>query len=193
MIDINLMPSNKRKRLDGWFGLELNISREILLGVGAAVFFLLFVVHIFLAINWIISSVQLAGVEAKYKQLLPDKNALDAISNEVKAVNKKMKAIAGFVPVRTSGLSQKLNIISDALPKGVWLTKIAVDEKAWVVSGIAVAKQHNEIVLVSTLTSNLKKNADLMADFSLLEVTAVNRVKYNTIDVSQFTITAKVK
>ncbi len=79
MIDINLMPSNKRKRLDGWFGLELNISREILLGVGAAVFFLLFVVHIFLAINWIISSVQLAGVEAKYKQFSTSSGGLKSL------------------------------------------------------------------------------------------------------------------
>ena len=193
MIDINLMPVNQRKKSNGLFGVALNISREILLGIGAAVAALLITMHILLILVWGFKSIQLAGVEGKFKQLLPDKNIIDAVANEVKDVNKKMKAITGLISIQKTTWSEKFNVLSDEVPKGVWLSKVTVDPTTLIIFGMAASKQHNEITLVSGLTANLKNNQQLMVDIASIEVNAINRVKYNNTDVSQFTITVKLK
>lgn len=193
MIDINLMPINQRKKSRGLFGVEVNLSREILLGIGAAVLVLLVVIHVLLIVVWGVKSVQLMSIDANFKQVLPDKNEIDAIGTEVKDINKKMKIVTGLLTNHTTTWAEKFNIISDQLPKGVWITKITIDPKSMIINGMAVSKQHNEITLVSGLTTNLKNQPRFINDFSSIEVNAINRVKFNTADVSQFTITVKSK
>lgn len=193
MINLNLIPVDLRKKSKGLLGGTINLPREILLGVGVLVVFLLVLIHSFLTINWLVKRIALQQVSNNWKSVEPDKKAIDAIGEEVKAINKKMKSLEDFVKKRQTTWSQKINIISDVMPKGVWLTKLVIDEKSLVLQGMGVSKQRNEIVMIGSLNTALKKEPMFASDFSNIEVNAINRAKFNTADVSQFTLTAKLK
>lgn len=193
MIDINLIPVALRKKSGGFLGVTLNLPREILWGVGFAAAAFTVLCHVLLALGWIVKSMSLVGLENQWKQVEPDRRAIDAIGNQVKDLNKKMKTMQELVKTRETSWSQKLNSVSDNLPKGVWLTKLIIDERSLVFQGMAVSKQRNEIVLIGNLNNALKKDASFAADFSNIEVNAINRSKFNNVDVSQFTLTAKLK
>lgn len=193
MIDINLIPTALRKKSKALLGAEINLPRDVLLGVGTVFTAFLFLCHLYLLACLLIKNFGLSGYEAQWRLLESDKKAIDTIAVEVKDLNKKMKTAQELVSPRQTTWAQKLNILSDAVPKGVWLTKVIIDEKSLVVYGMAVSKQRNEIVLVGNLTSALKKDPKFAVDFSNIEVSALNRGKFNNVDVSQFTITTKLK
>ena len=88
--------------------------------------------------------------------------------------------------------SPKFNAISDVLPRGLWIRKMTLDKTGLVVEGSGVSKTQNEINEVGLFLSALKRNNDFMKDFSSLEVNSIQR-ETNTIEVTDFTVMAKVK
>lgn len=193
MIDINLIPVSQRKKGKGLLGAQLNLPREIILGVGAAAICLILAIHVLLIGIWFVKGMGLASLENQWKGVEPDKKAIDAISDEVKSINKKIRATKDFVKTRSSSWAHKLNVLSDVLPKGVWINKLIIDEKALIIQGVAVSKNGNEMTVTGQLNIALKKEPIFAQDFSNIEVNAINKTKYNNTDVSQFTLTAKLK
>ncbi len=191
MIDINLIPVAQRRKAG--LGLQINISREVLLGVGAAAFVVMLAAHCFLGFLWISKRTYVLALDNEWNQLLADRKVIDGLGEDVKRTNKKSKEILALVPQTATSWSHKLNKLSDAIPKGAWLSKLAIDERSIIIQGLAVSKQRNEIVLIGNLANTLKKDADFISDFSNLEVNSVNKAKFYGMEVTQFTLTARLK
>jgi hypothetical protein len=56
-----------------------------------------------------------------------------------------------------------------------------------------VSKNHDEITNVGNFVFALKKDEVFMKDFSSLEVNSIQRGKRNAIEVTDFTVMAKLK
>lgn len=191
MIVINLVPENLRKRSAR--GMGLDIPREVLLGVGVAFIALLAAAHVLLLTAQSAQGVRLGLVKAQWERLLPDRNRIDAIGTELRDLRKKVTTITGITSAATSPWSRKMNVLSDALPKGVWLKKINLDGGTLTLEGSAFSKTQSEIVTVGNFVDNLKKEGAFADDFSSIEVRSIQRGKRGPTEVADFVIAAKLK
>ena len=87
----------------------------------------------------------------------------------------------------------KFNIISDVIPKGLWIRKMTLDKAGLTIEGSAVSKNQNEINNVGLFLSVLKQNNDFIKDFSSLEVNSIQRAKSSSVEEADFTVMAKLK
>src|SRR4051812_13208462 len=121
MIEINLIPVTSRKKSHGLSSSSINIPQEFLFGLGGALVLLLVAIHLVLGALWLVKFTQLSSYKGQWQKVLPDKTILDGLGNESKDLKKKMDLISGMTAKRALSWSRKFNIISDTLPKGLWL------------------------------------------------------------------------
>jgi hypothetical protein len=193
MININLIPASLGKNGKDNASLNINIPKEILLGVGAGVVLLLVTVHLILGVIWLLEYGQFSVHQAAWQKLAPDKKILDAIYNESKDIKNKTKMLSDMTIKKSVLWAPKFNAISDSLPRGLWLRKMTLDKMGLSMEGSVVSKTKSEINNVGSFLAALKQDNDFMKDFSSLEVNSIQRGKTNAIEVTDFTVMAKVK
>jgi hypothetical protein len=194
MVDINLIPDALRKNGKGNANaLTINIPKEILLGVAVGVILLMGTLHLLLGVVWLSGMGRLSSYKANWQKVLPDQILLGSMNEESGDLKKKINVIADMTTRKFVRWSSKFNAISDALPRGLWIRKMTLDKIGLVMEGSGVSKTQSEINNVGMFLSALKKNDDFMKDFSSLEVNSIQRSKINTIEVTDFTVMAKLK
>ncbi len=194
MIEINLVPAHlrkkkKRKLLPG----GINIPIEVIIGLGGGVFVLLILVHIILLVTNLTKLAQYKGLEKKWATIEPEKIKVDVVMSNMRSLQNKHKSIGEITGGDRVLWSKKLNILSDNLPRGVWLTKIMMDHERLVVEGSASSKQRQEMISVHSLASNLKNNADFLEDLENLELGSIRRRRVQKVEVVDFIIKMKLK
>lgn len=195
MIDINLVPEQfrKRRRSELLSGGVFNIPREVLVGIGGGILALMFLVDgLFFAVK-IIKFLEYQHVKSIWQDIQPDKTTMDTIKQNLQEVQKEVKAIKDITDGQSSLWSQKLNALSSSLPKGVWLRKVTLTDKQLFIEGSTVSQGQSEVINVGSFVSNLKKDADFMQDFENIEVDYIQSRKTEGLQVSDFTILAKLK
>ena len=195
MIGINLVPVHLRKKeiRGAWSSVAIDIPKEILFGVGGIFIALLALIHGLLIGLWLMQFTRHAVDQAIWQKMSPDKNNIDSINKELKGLKNKISTIDNVTFKKAISWAQKLNILSDAMPKGVWIKKIAWNNTVLTVEGSAVANLHEEIAIVGNFVSNLKKEESFVKDFSSLELTSVTHSKKGVTETADFIIMAKVK
>ena len=194
MIDINLIPAALRKNDKGNANsLTINIPHNVLLGVGSGLILLVVTVHLFLGLVWLIGIGRLSACNAEWQKLAADKTVLDAIYKESGDLKNKIKMISDMTTKKSVLWAPKFNAISDALPRGLWIRRMTLDKTSLTMEGSVVSKNRNEINNVGLFLSALKQNNGFIKDFSSLEVNSIQRGKSNSVEVTDFTVMAKVK
>lgn len=195
MIDINLVPEQLRKRRKSELlsGGVFNIPKEVLVGVGGGIVVFLLAVDMFFFMVKLGKFIQYHHVKSQWEAILPDKTSTDTLKKELQDVQKEVKSMKDIMEGHNPIWSQKLNVISDALPKGIWLRKISVIDKQLFIEGTTVSKEKNEMINVGNFVSNLKKDAEFMQNFDSIEVDFIQRRKSETLEVADFTILARIK
>lgn len=173
--------------------LKINIPQEILLGVGGVLIFLIVTVHLVLGFVWLGRLGTLAKNKAGWQEVLPDKTTLDAMNQETGDLKKKINMIADMTVKKSVLWAPKFNAISNSLPKGVWIRKMTLDKVGLTIEGSVVSKSQNEINNVGMFLSALKQNDDFMKDFSSLEENSIQGGKNNAVEVTDFSVMAKLK
>jgi len=194
MIDINLIPADLRKNAQGKENaLTINIPHEIILGVSVGLVFILVSVHLVLGVIWLRANGRLSQYNAKWQEVLPDKTYRDSIIKETGELKKKFTMISEMTTKKAFLWAPKLNIISDSLPKGVWIRKMTLDKVGLTIEGSVVSKNQNEINNVGKFLSALRQNNEFMKDFSSLEENSIQGGKNNAVEVTDFSVMAKLK
>jgi Tfp pilus assembly protein PilN len=195
MIDINFIPAQHRKKNAGdmLMGSSINIPREIVVGVGGVFLVALLCTHLVLGAMMIDNAARLRSWKAQWESLLPDKKNLDSIASELKDLKKKMNTIADITSKQSIAWSRNLNIISDNIPKGVWLRKILLDSTGFYIEGSAYSKTQNEIATIGSFVAGLKKDERFMKGLKSLEVNSIQRIKRKKTELNDFLVTAKLQ
>jgi hypothetical protein len=195
MIDINLVPEQLRKRRKNELlsGGIFNIPKEVMVGIGGGIIVLLFAVDLLFFLGKVVKFIQYHHVKSQWEAILPDKTNTDVITKELQDVQKEVKSMKDIMDGHDAVWSQKLNVISDGLPKGVWLRKITLNDKQFFIEGTTVSKEQNEMINVGNFVSNLKQDEEFMKSFDSVEVDYIQRRKNETLEVADFTILAKIK
>lgn len=195
MIEINLVPVNLRKKESQGAGLirSIDLPKEIFFGLGSLLILLLIVVHVILLVVYLGKFSQSMMYKATWQQMQPEKKHVDDINQNMTDLRKKLATISDLTTKKAMLWSQKLNILSDSLPKGIWLNKISWTNNALTIEGNAYSKLHDEITIVGNFVSNLKRDANFSKDFLSIELNSVNRIKKGATEIAEFKITAKAR
>ena len=193
MIDINLIPAALRKDGRENASLTINIPKEILLGVGAGLIFLMVTIHLLLGAVWLSGISHLSYYQEQWRKASPDKTILDSINKESMDLKKKINMISEMTTKKSVLWAPKFNAISDDLPRGLWLRKMTLDKVGLMMEGSVVSKSQNEINNVGMFLSALKKNGNFMKGFSSLEENSIQGGKNNAVEVTDFSVMAKLK
>ena len=194
MIEINLIPNQLRKKrgIDRTLLGGLNLPAEMVVGIGAGFIFLLLMVHLVLLYFNITTFIQYRNLQTQWDGLKPVRENVDSAANELKTVQNKLKSIEEIIGNAHVLWSQKLNILSDDLPRGVWLRKLSANEKMFSVEGSALSKQNEEMINVHTFTTSLKEDKEFMKNFSDLELGSISRRQIDKVDIADFVLTARL-
>jgi|SRR3989338_5090658 len=194
MIEINLLPPQlrKKRKTANLVSRTIALPRDTVIALaGGAIFFLLFV-HAVLQFVIAIKFVQIKRYERQLEKIAPDKANADRVVQELRVLQAKVIAIEDVAGQRKVLWAKKLNEISNALPPGIWLTRLAFQDGLLVMQGSAVSKTKNEMSTVHSFTANLKNEQGFNDSLSNIELGLIKSRKINTTPIADFTITADV-
>ncbi len=197
MIEINLVPEilRKKKRAASSAvvaGPSSGLPKEAIFGIIGG--FVAILVVLSLAIQVFITT-RIAARNSLKKQLeevaAPKKN-IDRIMNEMKVLKTRSKTLEDVVGKKQVTIAAKLNEISDHLPRGVWLTKVAMEGKYFIIEGSAVSKTGSEIADIHALAGSLKESKLFMSGLKNLELDMIKARTGETLPIADFTMKAEI-
>jgi len=194
MIEINLIPHSQRKNKKGKFSLkEFNIPLEIVVGLGGGLIVLLILVHISLMFVNIRNVALHKEFKRKMEAVTPEKQRVEKAISELRFLQSTQKAVHDILPERKISWAQKLNMISDSIPRGVWLKRISFEGDILVIEGSAISTDNEAMINVHQFTSTLKSQPEFLDHFNDFELGSIQRRKIKQIEIADFMITVRLK
>ena len=193
MININLIPPHLRKKEKNKLLGKVNIPLEVIIGCGGGLLVLLGVIHVLLLFVNIAKLAQHKSLQSQWETMRPGKENVDSVVNEMRLFQGKYKAIQEISGDAGLSWAQTLNILSDNLPRGVWLKKISLNDEMLFIEGSAISKETTEIISINRFTSNLKADKNFREYFTDLELGSIQRRKIKSVEIADFVTTMKVK
>ncbi len=197
MIEINLVPENMRKNrraqtaataVEVSSGLPQHVIYGIL-GVFTAILVVLVIVF------QVVITTQISKrnyFKKEFAAIDKQRENVKKIKKEMEELKERVKTLEKVVGNRTIVWAQKLNEISDHLPRGVWLTKVALEAKFLIVEGSAVSKTKSEITDIHALTGKLKASKSFMENLKSLELDMIKARAVDNLSVADFKIKAQL-
>ncbi|MCA9399875.1 MAG: PilN domain-containing protein [Candidatus Omnitrophica bacterium] len=164
------------------------IPLEVVIGSVGGVLLILIGVHIIFIVLIASKFAHHESLKKEWAAIKPTKDKVDTIITEMKALQKSYKSITEISGEDGIRWSRKLNNISDSLPRGVWLRKIAINEESFNIQGSAISKRADEMINVHTFTSALKQQKGFMDDFSQFDLGSIQRKTISNTEIAEFSI-----
>ena len=194
MIDINLVPPEFKKKKKSVLSIPgLNLPPEIVIGLGGGLLILLIGTHILLLTINILKLAQHRGIEDQWKSLAASKQRVDEVVKQLRQLQSREKAIEGIAGNGGLLWSQKLNILSDSLPRNVWFSKMTLSEDVFFIEGSAVYRPNAKDSGIYALISSLKKDKNFAGHFTEIKLGPIQKRLIGKVEVEDFSITAKLK
>lgn len=194
MIEINLIAYSLKKKKEGKLSLkEFNIPLEIIIGLGGGLVVLLILIHIFLMVVNIRNVARHKALQKQMETVLPGKQRVEEVVNELRVLQSTQKAVQDILPKRKIFWAQKLNILSDSIPRGVWLKRVNLEGDILVIEGSAISTDNEAMINVHQFTSSLKNRQEFLENFNDLELGSIQRRKIKERDIADFMITVRLK
>jgi Tfp pilus assembly protein PilN len=194
MIRINILPEQARRKRAGFAAQNwLKIPMENVVGIAGGVCAVLLAVHILLTGVALATKMHIAGRAKKWEHLSGEKQNIDAVMRELNANRDKLKSIKEISEGKILSWSRILNVISDSIPKGVWLRQISVEDKILLVQGSAVSKVRSEMSSVGGFVARLKESEYILNNFEDFEVGSIQRRRDTTVGVADFSFSLNLQ
>ena len=195
MLDINLIPLASRKKVKKSILPEgFQIPLEVIIGLGAGLFGLIMLMNIVLLYLRFEKVRQYRELKKEWQSILPDKEKVDSVLNDMRQLQAEFKSIESIAPRNRVLWSQKLNIISDQLPHGVWFKRVVFNkDNVFMIEGSTIIKDSAELINVHRFASNLKRDPHFLEGLVNLELGSIQRRTIGHVDIADFLLTAKIK
>ncbi len=193
MIDINLVPPHLRKQQKSRILGAINIPLEIIIGCGGGLLFLLGMIHIVLLLVNVGKLARYKSLQNQWELMRSDKENVDSVVSKMRTFQGKYTALENIAKKAELSWAQKLNLLSEFLPRGMWFKKIALNDEMLFIEGSVLSQNANEIASVNHLISKLKGSDEFMRDFTELELGSIQKRKIKNVEVADFVITMKLK
>lgn len=193
MIDINLVPENlrKKKRQAAPSAPSKGLPKEVLIGIIGGSVFLLVLFSLGIQAFITIKIAKRNELKKQSDEIAPGKKNVDQVKKELAEMKVKVKTYEDALGKQQLFVAPKLNVLSDSLPRGIWLTKVALEGKFFIIEGSAVSKTKTEISEIHALASSLKESKEFMANLKNLELDMIKARSVDNLSVADFTIKAE--
>ena len=194
MIEINLIPPEFKKKKKDLLAIPgLNLPPEVVIGVGGVLLILLIGAHILLLSTNLAKLALHEGIENEWKGLTATKQQVDDVIKKLRQLQSTEKALEGIAGPGGLFRSEELNILSDSLPRNVWLGKVTLTRDILFVEGSALYRPAAKSDGIYALISNLKKNKNFAGHFTEIKLGPIQKRLIIKVEVEDFSITAKLK
>lgn len=190
MISINLIPEDKqkRRRRGGILPVGFVLPREVIIGLIGGFIVLLLATHILFQAIILVKFVDLKSKQAYWNKILPEKTKVDDVMAQLRSRNLRIKTINDIRSSSGISWARKLNAISDAMLRGIWLRSIEKEGATILIEGSSVSKHKVEMITVHNFVKNLKENEMLMRGVSLVELDSIKTRKVGDTSVADFMV-----
>lgn len=185
MIEINLLPEGSR----GKRAIRLAIPGDYIKRSLFILIALIVITHILIQIFITVNAVMLASSDKRLAAIGAQKKLVDEMKSEVQKY-KAFQDLFSRAGAQRARAAAALNLISDVLPEGVWLTGLSLSAQAGELSGACVSAEGGEITQVGKLLNALKQEPELKAVFPELELSSVKRRKLGPSEIVEFVMSA---
>lgn len=135
---------------------------------------------------------QLSQLNRKITVLEPRQAEVTRVQQLLTKLRAQQTAFQGL-NAGTDSWAQRLNILSNIVPQGMWFTELSLDgTKGMVIQGSALASQGPEMVNVTRLVQDLQSDPAFSSAFKQIQLESIKRVQQGDFDLVQFTITCTV-
>mgnify|MGYP001589458327 CR=1 FL=1 len=195
MIEINLVPEQVRKKRRSLASAAVSRSVPTAAGMGLVAGFLVFLAIASLGLQLFIGEriKTRNSLKQEMDSLGGAKTNVDTLIKDVREAQGRVKNFEEVFGGKKVAWAPKLNEISESLPRGVWLTKVALEDNTLVIQGSSVSKLRTEMSDVHSFTANLKSSKKFMTDFSNIEVGLIKTRTIESLPVAEFTIKADLR
>ena len=189
ILEINLLPEElRKKRRAFWPNLSAGNLKKFLPPVIAGFVFM----HILIPLIVLTKNLSLKQAKRAFVNIQPQKEKLDEIRNQLLKF-KSLDELSQRMRRQRLALAPRLNIISDYLPQGVWLTELTFAKDAWEIKGSCIFGIDSEMSQIGKFLQALKSDARLAKDFASLELVSVQRRKLGPTELVDFILGSKPK
>ena len=194
MIRINLVPEELQKKKKGRIFKKIfkSIPLEILVGVAAGVLIFLISVHILLQMTIFFKLASYGRQKSLCASIAPEKGRVDKVLENLQILRKKINIVEKITVEKRISWAEKINVISDTIPQGVWLDKVSLSKNVFLIKGSAVSKKNDEMTSVGNFSSNLKKQKEFMIGLEDIEVGSIQRRNIHSTQIADFVITLRL-
>lgn len=194
MIEINLVPEQLRKKRRAAAMVESlgGLPKELILGIVVA--FTLVLILVFLGFQ-AYAGLRIAKRNDFNRQLAAidaEKKNVEKVLAEMKTLKERAKTLETVVAPYNIFWAEKINVVSNEVPRGVWLTKLALEDKYLIIEGSAVSKTKSEITDIHSFMARLKANKDFMTKLKNLDLDMIKARNVDTLTVADFKIKAEI-
>jgi hypothetical protein len=207
MIEINLLPEERRKKEPVFSGIDLgsvDLSGLPFIKIAGGAFGVLVAIQCLLFLVGVCGRFYLNGVRSRYERLLPERTVAEKLKSETSEINKKVAAIDDLMVGRFSW-ARKLSALNESMTPGIWLTELSYDERAagvaarpsgektagrfLIITGYASGQGEQSTALVGRFIKSLKENPEFYSSFGDIELGAIRRDRIDGQGVMNFRIT----
>ena len=194
MIEINLLSEDliAKSRSHKPYRTAFKFSARYFIYLIPGILGVLIALHLAIGIAIISKGMQLQILSARWKGLESKRAALGELKKANTALSQDAMLIQQLTNQRIDW-AQKLNILSLALPPGIWFTEIAVTQKDFFLQGSVISLEKEELTLINRFLNNIKSNQAFLADFDNLELGGVQTKMVGGYEVADFTIGGRFK
>jgi len=164
MIEINLLPEELRPRQ-----VKFIIPPEIFLLIILSVFSLLVIIHLYLGARLLFKSLHYRSLNRQWVQLESQRKMADEWKQEHKVNSQHSEYVRGLISQRVT-VSDKMQILSDALPKGIWFNRLSLKQKEFLLEGSVISLKKDQMSLLNLFLNFLNKDKRFSKDFVRLEL-----------------------
>lgn len=183
MIKINLLPENLRK--------SESVQKIPLLAVIYIISLIIIVLHILLGVLSVYKKVQLTTLDKTWNKIQPQYKEVQTLKKELAIKRDKVKLI-DFLLKRNIYLTDFLNKINKAVPKGLWLNRLSFSETGLFIEGSVFSFGTDEVSLVNKFFNELKNDGFFQKNFNNFNLESMQRRNIKEYEVLDFLLTAKV-
>jgi len=179
MIKINLLPEAQRKPVSAVEQFHRTPIMWIAFGIVVAIPLL-----VWAPIG--IRQQALRQISAKIQALEPKKKTVDQLQRMLTSLRKQEAAFEGLGK-GVDRWAERLNILSDATPNGVWFTDLTLEPKGGlVIQGSAIGQTDPGMVSVTRLVQGLKASPIFTSAVKDIQIESISRTQDGEIEVVRF-------
>lgn len=190
MININLVPEEliKQKKYQFIRRAVKGIPQEVVVGAIGGLLALLIVLNILLQFVIFVQLANVQRLQMSWDRITPEKRQVDEVLSTLNGLRQKTILIDKIKKENQISWAQKLNVISDVVPSGVWLDRFAIDKEFLLIEGKMIPKKGDQLSSVNMFQKSLKASPVFMKGVKSLDVALTERKKVNTVDLGIFAI-----